>query len=91
MVWPGKKFKKEVYELAYGAGQEVGYLKREINSFVDCDSCGCLIRRDVSIKGTPEIRRPSYMDIPGIYITNEKEYIFYPYFCKRCGKEKVTK
>jgi len=58
-------------------------LSRKVNNYLkdytlDCDICGCIVRKHIAVKGKAEIRNT--------------DYIFTPYYCKRCapkeGKDK---
>ena len=49
---------------------------------VDCKECGCTIKSHLAINGKSEI---------GGGYWGEPEYIYTPYYCKRCHKEKFQK
>ena len=62
-------------------------LSHKVNSYLkdytlDCEICGCLVRKNMAVKGKAEIRN----------YANKTDCIFTPYYCKRCapkeGKDK---
>lgn len=53
---------------------------------VECEKCGCLLKKETAIKGKSEVREEksyimSYNDAK-FYEKNPKEYIHIPYYCK---------
>ncbi len=63
------------------------------SSVVDCETCGCMISVNKAVKGKSEIRikkgqwEPTF--IGGCMLMPDQEYIYTPYYCKRCtSKEK---
>jgi hypothetical protein len=60
----------------------------EVTKTIDCESCGCMVKKEKSVKGKSEVRtKPIYCDA-GFVLRIEEEEIFTPYYCKRCAKEK---
>ena len=65
----------------------ISFLIIKVNSYLedctcDCEICGCIVRKSMAVKGKAEIRN----------YANKTDYIFTPYYCKRCapkeGKDK---
>ena len=52
--------------------------------FVECEVCGCLLKKTTAIKGKSEVRdRSIEMAFEhGYYIPHKREYIYTPYYCK---------
>jgi hypothetical protein len=69
---------------------------------VECDKCGCLLKKKTAIKGDPEIRQKEEMDWKYCFIRAWGrsigkddpaiplvDYIYYPYYCKIHKPKKV--
>ena len=61
-------------------------------SLVECAKCGCLLWKDsaTNIRGKPEIRQRKVSYYDGSYIQDE-DYIYYPWYCKRCAPKQKEK
>ncbi len=66
------------------------------NAVIDCEICMCMVRKEKAVKGKAVIKKRYYgqpwlkptLDRLG-YDTQDAEYLYYPYYCKRCApKEK---
>lgn len=67
-------------------GVEIEKDIRELKNKTDykiCEVCGCLIVRESAAKGKPEIRNTIKVLHNEIEFSTEKEYIYYPYYCKK--------
>ena len=63
-------------------------LQKQINAiprppeYVECEICGCLLKKDTAFKGNPEVRQKLTPTYNLYYPPYLEDYIFYPYFCK---------
>jgi hypothetical protein len=55
--------------------------------FVECEKCGCLLRRRRAFEGSDEIRLDSH---PCTILTHNgvKKIVYTPYYCRRCKPKK---
>ena len=58
------------------------------NNLVECEVCGCLLKKETARKGETEIRVRKTSNIKECRIDNE-EYIYHPYYCNKCDDEPV--
>lgn len=60
-------------------------------SLVECAKCGCLLWKDsaTNIRGKPEIRQKRGQSYYGGCYT--EDYIYYPWYCKRCAPKEKEK
>ena len=58
-----------------------------LNDCVECSVCGCLLKKRTALKGVGEIRKKFVVEF---YMSWEKDYIFYPYYCKIHKPEKLN-
>lgn len=82
--------RKEGYKILYDPTGDAGILlsSRPTASVVDCETCGCQIKKENAIAGEPFIRqRGRWVD--NSYYGSE-DYIHYPYYCKKCAPKKKT-
>lgn len=53
---------------------------------VDCEICGCMVRKEVAVKGKSEVRERFNGRLFSLFFIHaEDEYLYTPYFCKRCA------
>lgn len=62
---------------------------------VECEKCKCLLKKESAIRGKSEVREREKTDSIAVSIDwnngtvkyPQEEYIYTPYFCRRCGKK----
>ncbi len=93
------KFKKDILGWI---GTIRGDLQNHIRQYhtdippaVECEECGCLLKKGTAIQGELEVRRErkEHLDEVGLhfrgYWFTDEEYIYTPYYCKiHAPKEK---
>jgi len=62
-------------------------LEDRVFETINCETCGCMVRKDIAIKGKAELKEKFNIGIAGYFETYT--YMYTPYFCKRCAKEKA--
>ena len=56
----------------------------EVPDTVDCEVCGCRVRKEYAKQGKSEVRtRRGYLH----FAWQNIEFIYTPFFCKRCAPE----
>ncbi len=82
-----KELQKQIVELKEDIENRVK--KNNLPDLIDCQICGCCVRRSVAIKGKSEIRIHTVFSPYNQAIcwphSQEEEYIFTPFYCKRCS------
>ena len=65
----------------------------QLSKYKTCETCGCLINPNYAIVGKSEIRGETYKTISGkpSKIKTGYEYIYAPYYCKKCVPVKRTR
>lgn len=57
----------------------------EVPDTVDCEGCGCRVRKAYAKRGKSEVRiKEQYFTFRGY---QDVEFIFTPFWCKRCAPE----
>lgn len=67
--------------------------KALVISTVDCEVCGCMVKKLIAVRGKGVIKQiePSYeFGLPTLgyilsFMNMESEYLHTPYYCKRCA------
>lgn len=87
--WMKKIFKDMDHEkrIVAAAGrlddpEKVNRERPAIPDTVDCETCGCMIRKEKAIRGKSKI-----MGVPPLWRTPYWE-LYTPYYCRRCAPKK---
>jgi hypothetical protein len=82
-MWISKQKKKnliddEIREL----GKRISILENSIAPYVECETCGCLLKKDTAIEGKKTIEQKLSYD--KIFSMQRIDYIHTPYYCRKC-------
>jgi len=103
----GKKFKSINVHLE-SINDRIGELYRQVvfcKDVIECEKCGCLIKKQARFKGKSEIRQNksqnvfnSPLNVPSLQnyaallgSKAEKEHLYTPYYCLRCKPRTAKK
>jgi hypothetical protein len=65
------------------------FKKEKLIETVDCEICGCMVRKAISFEGSSEIRhRVEWVNTVVVSLPINTEFIYHPYFCRGCFNEK---
>jgi hypothetical protein len=81
IMWVNRKRMRELIEELYE-------IKEKVNSFVTCETCGCLLLKEDAAHGDSKIILvPDYNSI----LYQMKEVIHHPYYCKCHAPKTICK